>query len=248
MIKKSIIASCILAGSLNITNADMIGLEGGYALWNSSLKGDISSAGESVDFENDLGYGDKLNNGFFWVDIEHPLPIIPNIKLQKTNFEDSSVGTITKNFTFAGESFTTSSEVTSSLEMYQNEIIPYWDILDNWVHLDVGLNIKQITGNIKMDATGVSVDKDFDVILPTIYAKTRFDLPFTGLSAEGDISAVKYQENEFIDYKIGLRYETEWGLGANAGYRSQSITLDDIDDITGTIKMDGFFVGMFYHF
>ncbi|MGB3751622.1 MAG: TIGR04219 family outer membrane beta-barrel protein [Arcobacteraceae bacterium] len=248
---KKIILSSIVAISLATSiHADFIGAEAGYAIWNSSLSGDIQKGNGTLDFENDLGYGSSETNSFMWAYIDHPLPLLPNFKIQKTNYSDDASGRLNKNVTFDNQNFTMNENVSSSITLDQVDFIPYWRILDNWVNLDIGLNIKMIDGNIKVSSKDAvkPTDSDFNVILPMLYTKARFDLPLTGLSLEADASYVSYDGNKFSDLKAGIVYETTIGLGATVGYRQQKITLDDIDDVYGDLTIKGAYAGIFYHF
>jgi len=241
----SIASTLVLTTSIN---ADIIGAEVGYVGWHSSITGDIKKGTGSLDFENDLGYGSKETNSFIWAYIDHPLPFLPNLKIQQTNFSDRASGTINKSVTFSGKNFSISDSVNSSITLDQVDIIPYWRVLDNWVNLDIGLNIKVIDGNVKIDSATQHANEDLNVILPMLYTKARFDLPLSGLSVEGDMSYVGYSGNKFSDIKAGVVYETNFGLGATIGYRQQNITLDDIDDTYGEIIIKGAYAGIFYHF
>ena len=83
---KKIILSTVCASLLTITaNADFLGAEAGYALWTPALTGTIKNGSDLVDMEKDLGFGDKENNSFVWAYLDHPLPLIPNVKIQQTN-------------------------------------------------------------------------------------------------------------------------------------------------------------------
>lgn len=244
--KKLLLSTTVALALVTAANADFIGAEVGYAAWNSSLTGDIRKGNDSLDFERDLGYGSSESNGFMWAYIDHPLPLLPNLKIQKTNFSDSATGTIQSPVTFNGTALGAVS-ATTSLTLDQVDVIPYWRILDNWVNFDLGLNIKAIDGSIEIKADNTA-RSDFSVILPMLYAKARFDLPFTGLSVEGDASYIGYSGNKFSDIKAGVVYETKFGLGATIGYRQQNITLEDIDDTYGDITIKGAYAGLFYHF
>lgn len=248
---KKILFSATLAVALATTaNADFIGAEVGYAAWSSSLTGNVQKGTGTLDFEQDLGYASNKTNGFMWAYIDHPLPFLPNLKIQKTNFSDNSEGTINSNVTFGGKNFSANESVSSSVTLNQIDFIPYWRILDNWVNFDIGLNIKAIDGKVQVNSRTSSkeANADFDIILPMLYTKARFDLPFTGLSIEADASYVGYSGNKFSDVKAGIVYETSYGLGATIGYRHENITIDDIDDTYGDITIKGAYAGLFYHF
>ena len=249
---KRLLLSCVAASMLvTVSNADMLGFEVGYAAWAPSLTGDIKDGGDKVDFEKDLGYGDSEANSFFWAYFDHPIPLLPNIKIQRTNYSDSARGTATLNTTFAGQTISTLGTYDSELTLNQTDLIPYWRILDNWVNLDIGLNLKSIDGNIKIDSVNNSVthiDQDFSAVIPLLYAKARFDMPFTGLSVEADMSYLNLAGNKISDMKAGLVYQSVFGLGATIGIRKENVTLDDVDNVSGKLDINGVYAGLFYHF
>ena len=166
------------------------------------------------------------------------------------NTFSGSLGTVSatvKNITFDGTTY--NGSIKSELTLDQTDIIAYWRILDNWINVDIGFNIKTINGNIKLEATGsTTTDKDFSATIPMLYAKGRFDLPFTGLSAEADISYISYSGNKFTDFKAGVVYQTSFGLGATAGVRTENLKIDDIDDFSSDLTISGAYIGAFYHF
>jgi outer membrane protein len=246
---KKIILSTVCASLLTITaNADFLGAEAGYALWTPALTGTIQNGTDSVDMEKDLGFGDKENNSFVWAYLDHPLPLIPNVKIQQTNYTDKSKGELSKNLTFANKAFAVSEKTTNEFTLNQTDIILYWRLLDNWVNFDIGVEAKSIEGNIKINTQTKHIDEDFSITLPLAYAKARFDLPFSGFSVEADIATVSYSGNSFTDTKAAVVYETAIGLGAIAGYRNETLKLDDIDNNDLDIVISGMFAGVFYHF
>ncbi len=243
----SLVATVAIATSVN---ADFLGAEVGYAAWSPSLTGDIRKGTGTLDFEKDLGYGSSEANSFMWAYIDHPLPLIPNLKVQKTNYTDSASGTIaSSSVTFAGVLLPTELASTS-VTLNQLDVIPYWRILDNWVNLDIGFNFKSIDGNVKIDTlvTNKHANTDFSAVIPMLYAKARFDMPFTGLSVEADISYISLAGNSFSDMKAGVVYETTFGLGATLGIRQEKLTLDDIDGVYGDVNIEGIYAGVFFHF
>lgn len=251
MIQKSkkLLFTCLATTLLSTASqADFLGAEVGYAAWAPELTGDVRKGTGTLDFENDLGYGSKETNGFFYASFDHPIPLLPNIKIQKTNYSDAASGTVTGSLTFANKTFSASEKVTSSVTLDQIDLIPYWRILDNWVNFDIGLNFKSIEGNIEVNSATQNANEDFSVIIPMLYTKARFDMPFTGLSVETDLSYIGYAGNKIYDFKAGIVYETEIGLGATAGYRKENITLDDVDEVYSNINIQGIYAGIFYHF
>ena len=243
--KKNIVLLSLSAILALGASADTFGLEMGAAAWASKTSGNIEYKGDSIDLEKDLGYED-LNTNFIWASFEHPIPLIPNIKIQHTKIEDTA--SKISNVTFDNKTF--SGNVSSSLQLNQTDFIAYYELLDNWVNLDVGINGKFIDASVSVNDTSTTPasNKNLEYIIPMVYAKARFDLPFSGLSAETDLSYITYEDSEFYDLKGGLLYETSFGLGATAGYRMEKLQLDDISDVNSNIDIKGAYAGLFYHF
>ena len=251
---KKIILSSICASLLTLSvQADIIGAEAGVSMWSASTSGSYkgSKLGDTtIDVSNDLGYGSKSTNNFFWVYIDHPVPLLPNIKIQQTNFTDNSSKLLNKTIKFDNKTYTANSNIKSELTLNQTDIIAYWRILDNWVNFDLGLNLKSIDGNVKIEDTNAqnNTNKSFKATVPMLYIKARFDLPLSGLSIEADASTISYSGNKFTDVKAGLVYQTSFGLGANIGIRNEQILIDNIDNFNSDLKISGAYLGMFYHF
>lgn len=248
--RKKLLTAALAATSLltTVSNADMLGAEVGFAGWASSINGDINKGIGSLDFESDLGYGQHKTNGFLWAYVDHPVPLIPNLKVQYTSLSDDADGIVDSNVVFNGETFSASDNVSSKLELNQLDIIPYYRILDNWVNLDLGINFKVIQGEINLETATAQTVQKLDGVVPMLYAKARFDLPFTGLSVEADGSYLGYDNSYIYDAKGGLVYETSYDFGATIGYRKESINIDDISNVDANLNIEGIYVGIFYHF
>ena len=241
---KSLVTITTLA---TVSNADFLGAEVGFGVWNTKTTGDIRKGSDNISFEDDLGFNGNKANNYFYVLFDHPLPLIPNVKIQKTNFSTSANGKMTKVITFANQQFTLDESISSKLVLDQTDLILYYRVLDNWVNLDLGLTVRAIEGNINIKGTA-TIDESFDIIIPMIYTRGQFDLPFSGLSAEVDFNYIGYMGNTFLDLKAGLKYEFESDFGLTAGYRTQKLEIDDIDDIYGSVNNSGVYAGLFYHF
>lgn len=241
---KKILLSSILAAALATSiNADTIGLEAGAAFWNASASGDVemTKTGDTkFDLTDNLGLDDNVGANFLWAVIEHPIPLIPNLKIEKTSF---SVDSKTLNAgTFAGNAISTNAK--SELVLNQTDFKIYYELLDNWVNLDAGINIKILDGSVTLDTT----KEDISAPIPMLYAKAKFELPFSGFALEADISTISFSGSSFTDAKAALLYETSFGLGATIGYKKQTLNLDDISDYNAELNISGMYAGMYYHF
>ena len=70
------------------------------------------------------------------------------------------------------------------------------------------------------------------------------------IAAQGAvINEVSYDDSSITDYQAGIGYETDIGLGIEAGLRSFQIDYDDSDDDEeADLTIDGIYAGVFYHF
>lgn len=246
--KKALFSLAATAAILSSSQADTLGVEAGIGIWQTDLSGYIKKGTDSFDLKDDLGYGDSETNNYFYASFEHPIPLVPNIKIQHTKLKQSATGTMTKTATFNGKSFSASANVDSNLQLNQTDFILYYELLENWINLDLGLNAKHLNASINLKSGSTETKESIDTVIPMLYAKAKFDLPFTGLSAESDISYITMGGNTFSDMKAGLLYEAPYGLGVTLGYRAENLTIDDIDDVYSDIDAKGFYLGAYYHF
>jgi outer membrane protein len=227
---KKILIFTALATTLSM--ADFIGGELNIGYYNHTPSGTIQYQGDTIDVKDTLNWNDEADM-FAKVYIEHPLPIIPNIKLGYSDFSHSGAGTISQAFNFGGTTYAANSNVDSAFDLKMYDLTLYYELLDNWVNVDVGVNVKYVDGlvAVKNDA-GVSESTDFQVPIPMLYAKARFDVPTTDLSFQVEGNYVTYDGHTLYDAEAGIRYTLALGVGLEAGYKTMKLKLDDIDDLS----------------
>lgn len=242
--KKILISSLLAATLATSINADTFGFDAGAAFWNASAAGDIQyKSGAKFDLADNLGLDDSVPANFLWATIEHPIPLIPNLKIEKTSFSvDSKVTTVAGTGQFSGITATTNDK--SELVLNQTDFKLYYELLDNWVNLDAGFNIKMIDGSFSI----ANETENISAPIPMLYAKAKFELPFSGFALETDISYLGFDGSSFSDMKAALLYETSFGLGATLGYKKQTLSLDDVSDYNAELTISGIYAGAFYHF
>jgi len=218
---------------------DVIGGEINLGFYNHFPSGIAQKDGDSVDVERDLNW-DSKSDIFLRAYFEHPLPLLPNIKVGYTRFYHDGVGTASKSFEWGGITFLSlSDEVESSLDLDIFDIGLYYEILDNWLNLDAGVNLKYFDGDIDVASTFKNDHTNIEFVMPTLYGRAKFDVPATDLSflLEGDF--IGYDGNTYYDFELGARYEFLLGIGAEVGYKIMKIKIDDIDDISIDADFDG---------
>ncbi len=227
-------------------SADFIGFAVGAAYWNPDPSGDITYMNSgSNDFSDDLKLGDSQEN-VLWAVIEHPVPMLPNIKLVKTTLGlEGRNGTLNADF---GDVNAGLPGVNTDLTLDQIDAIFYYEILDNWVNLDLGLNFKIIDGSAKVSRQPFSTKEDFTATVPLLYGNAVFELPFTGFSAGLEASLLSVNDNSVTDMTATVGYESDIGLGVLAGLRRQSIVLKDTGDVDLDFTVSGPFAAVYYDF
>jgi outer membrane protein len=236
----TIAASLLLTASF--TYADTIGAIAGASYWASKKSGQLQSGGSAVDLDNDLNFSNQQLPVLF-VSLEHPIPVIPNIRLQFLNMQQTKTGTMNTSF----KSINFNGPVTTNMDMSQFDLTLYYEILDNWVSLDVGLNAKYFQGDIEItDKNNASnhTRTRLKTAIPMLYASAAGDLPFTGLSLIGEASAVSYSSNKVYDANIKFREQIAV-VAFELGYRKEKIKLDNVHDINVDVDISGpFFSAM----
>jgi len=227
------------------TLADTVGVRAGANLWMQAYEGDASSGGADISLDNDLGYDDETGSSFY-LQVEHPVPVLPNVMLAHTKVDASANGAL-NNIEFDGISY--SGNVSSSIDISHTDLTFYYEVLDNWVNLDVGITGRHFSEGLSITerSTGLTGDLDLDYILPMIYGEARFDLPLSGLSIGLVGNGIGYQGDVLYDLQAKIAYTFTLGLGIEAGYRIFDLDYED-DDEFADVSIDGVFAGVYWDF
>lgn len=222
----------------SIAAADVLGLGANVSYWDSDLTGNASQGGDTVDVENDLNL-DSDSNANLTAIFEHPIPLLPNVRLNYTAIEQSGRGELGSGYDTIGAG----APVQSELDLDQLDLTLYYELLDNWVNLDAGLTARKMDGKLTVrDVTGVSPasETEVDAVIPMLYAAARFDLPLTGLSIGVEGNGVSYGGDSIIDGAGYAQYDISV-LRLRAGYRQMNIDYEDGDEALD-IELGGPFI------
>lgn len=232
-------------------SADTIGFTIGAAIWNHAPSGNLayseSGTATEIDLDETLDLSTEAE-GFFWLAIEHPVPLLPNIKLQHSSINSEGSNTISQNVRFGDTTYTLGDDLDSEISLSQSDFTLYYEVLDNIFSLDLGMNVKVIDADLSISSTTSQESTSLELYVPMLYAAVKFDLPLSGVYLGGSGSVIGYSGNSYSDYLLNIGYESDIGLGVEGGYRSQKIELDEIEDISADFQFSGAYLGMFYHF
>ncbi|MDX1633080.1 MAG: TIGR04219 family outer membrane beta-barrel protein [Marinobacter sp.] len=207
--------------------ADVVGLGASVSYWDSDLSGTAATNGSTVDVENDLNL-DSDSNANLNAYIEHPVPLLPNVRLNYTKIEQSGRGELgLDGFDFIPGNV----EVQSDLDLDQLDITLYYELLDNWVNLDAGITARDLDGELLVQEVGGTAASrtEIDAIVPMGYLAARFDLPLTGVSVGAEGNAISYDGDSIYDLNAYGQFEVTV-VTLRAGYREMSIDYEDGND------------------
>lgn len=211
-----------------LVQADTIlGIYVGGGQWRADYEGDVGRP--SIEL-TELGLNES-NNNFYYVALEHGVPILPNIKLQRTDIASRQTAVISQTFTLNDVTFTVDSEVTSDFDLSHTDATLYYEVLDNWLNLDLGLTLRKFNGYARAASNSQAESVDLDHTIPLIYGKAQFNLPLTGFAMGGAINAVNYKDNRITDYNayVSYTFDSALDIGAEVGYRSLDLRVDETD-------------------
>lgn len=227
--------SAILASSFlpSLATADVVGLGASISYWDSDLSGKAATNGSFVDVENDLDLTSDSNVNLAAY-VEHPVPLLPNIRL---NYTQLSLGGSGRLGLGGFGDIPSGVDVRSDLDLDQLDLTLYYEVLDNWVNLDLGLTARKLDGELVVQGAGNSEEVDVDAVLPMGYVAARFDLPLSGVSVGAEGNFIGYDGDSVSDFNVYGQYQLSL-LQLRAGYRKMAIDVEDGDDVLD-IEIDG---------
>jgi len=135
MIKKLTLASLFTSG---ILYADMAGGEFFIGMYSHSPSGYASytepytglGLGTSADLEDTLHW-ESNENIFLKAYIEHPVPLIPNVKVAFTQLSHEGTGEVGNDFVWGGIHIPTLGTVENSLDVGKYDLTLYYDFVSH---------------------------------------------------------------------------------------------------------------------
>ncbi|WP_414828507.1 TIGR04219 family outer membrane beta-barrel protein [Alteromonas sp. H39] len=218
--------------------------------WNTSTSGGFADSSSTANFNFD-----DETNGAAYIAVEHPVPFLPNLKVNYTGLDTSGVTNLETSFTFDGNLYTAESDVMTNADITSTDIILYYELFDNdLISFDVGLNGKYIDGTLIVEdqASSTRGVEEFSGVIPMVYSRVQVGLPFTGLAAYAEGSYLSFDDHTVSDYQVAVTYSFIESLAVDMtlqlGYRNVQIDIEDLDDVYADMEYDGAFAGVEIHF
>ncbi|VAW90690.1 hypothetical protein MNBD_GAMMA21-1770 [hydrothermal vent metagenome] len=235
--------SLILLSVASLSNADALGVRVSGGLWSYEASGDIrdsATATDTFNLKDDFGIKDTEEfQGFVY--FEHPVPIIPNVRVGITSLKLTGNGNTVGTKLWNGTSILGDTNIISDIDLSHTEIGLYYEIIDTGFDLDLGVNVKLFDGTVSLsDGATVNASSTFSETIPMLYGSIGIPL-VAGFSIGGDISYINYNSDSFSDYFVNVRWVSSFLLGIEAGYRSFTIDYADGDQFAD-VKIEGPYV------
>jgi outer membrane protein len=226
----------------------LLGLYSGAQAWNMETSGGFSNDGSNTEFN----FEEQTNTNLY-VAFEHPLPLIPNVKVQRTDMSTQGNVTLDSNFSFGGELFPINVDAITDIDITATDIILYYELFDNdLISFDIGLNAKYVDGELLVTSDDTKAREEFSGPVPMVYSRLAVGIPFTGLGAFVEGSFLSIDDHTFTDYQAAVTYSLIENLAIDVtfqlGYRAVKIELKDLDDIYSDLEFKGVFAGLEVHF
>lgn len=253
----------LAAATLSIcsqAHSDILGVYVGGGVWQGSVSGNLSNTDSS---NSDAVTLEELNledpqNTFAYIALEHPVPVLPNVRIAMTNLSAEGESTITRDIELNDNfSFPANANSQSEIDLSHIDYTLYYELMDNYLSFDLGLTGRSFSGNARLsydteEGESGTEQLELDGIIPMLYAKAQIDLPFTGWYVGGSVNYISITDNSITDAEAKIGYLTSGlglDLGFDLGYRSFSIVAKpDEDDFEADLTIDGPYASLIVHF
>lgn len=221
--------------------ADVIGIYAGIGYWAYDLGGDAIS---DISLDDDFNIS-SANGVHIYLALEHPIPLLPNVKFAYTSISDRSTSALTTGFAFKGVPFLLGQSVDTEIDLTHMDITLYYELVDIGFDLDLGVTGRLMSGEVSIGP----IRENVNVVVPMAYAHAKVGFLFTGLYVGGLINA----GSDIVDYQLKIGWETENFIfpefGIEVGYRSFSVDANEGDfDVDMDVVTDGIFLNLTAHF
>ena len=258
---KKIVSSVVLGTSLlsTVASADLTRVEAGVGMWQQTPSGYAkrTNSNGALKLNGTYTSAEKENTGAYaWIFVKHPLPIVPNLRLEYVSFSDE--GTTTGDVNGVG---LPNKGAPTTIDVQQYDVIPYYNILDNtfWMTIDLGLDIKIIESDATVSAVSVNgfqvysgYSSSDQTVVPLLYLRDRVQIPFTGIGIEADAKAITDGTNTMYDIRAKVDYTLDFvpvvQPAIEVGYRMQKLKVDDGDKSQIDLQYSGLYMGIMARF
>lgn len=247
--KKYLLTSLFLCVTSLPAAADMLGIEVGAYVWHTDVSGSITAPALGYDLQ--LQESDKEVSSVIYIAIEHPIPVLPNLRLTRSNIEHTGAGTLV----FEGEDLT----AQGTIDLGHTDLTFYYEVLDNAVSLDLGITARIFDGSLDLTFTRVTTGQRFpsssslNTTLGLLYVDLQADLPL-GLGMGLHLNVGDTGKESATDINAHVDYNIISGLNISGGYRlldtdmESRATIGSVEGgVTSDFDVEGPYFSISYH-
>lgn len=209
----------------------------------------LSDSTGSFDLVDDLDVDSPEQTSMILI-LEHQISALPNVRYQSYNIDSSDSPSTNPDFSTGQGSLGMGSNGVTSYDLESNDLVLYYQLLDNWMDLDMGVDLKHVDGQVSHMGPGNNVE--IDETIPLLHLSARVELPINGLYLGANINSnfvnLGVSESQAQDSTIMLGFENGTGLGIAGGIKSFSLDLNSSDDTDTDLEYDGLFVNGYLNF
>jgi outer membrane protein len=261
--KRILLAPLLVATLITLNTeayADALGLRAGVEYWKADLSGEaqalnpkVKVQSKPINFDEWQFYGETYNS--IWINFEHPVPFVPNIRMVYTNIENYKIRT--RKITAGPTTYYVQESVALTFDSVDATL--YYEVLDNWINLDVGITARTLKGDFEsVQSIGsnltipVTSRTKLNEVVPMIYINGRIDIPFLdGLYVQSVFNGISQSGNTLYDTDVRVGYDfdlTVLDIGIYTGYRRMVLDTKNLGNLYADATMDGLMTGLEIHF
>ncbi|MFK8011474.1 MAG: TIGR04219 family outer membrane beta-barrel protein [Marinicellaceae bacterium] len=214
----------------------VFGVEAGIQSWYYDNSGDIASPFDPTISDGNFDIDNESALTYF-IALEHGVPLVPNFKLRHTKMDDQ---------------INCAADVAClgdiDINLSHTDITAYYELLDNWVNLDLGLSGIYFSGNSQIQSAINIASEDYSEIIPALYGKAEFEFPTTDISASLTANVGTLTDNSVVDLELAVKYKFTLGFGLEAGLRRQTVDFNDFDTVNVDSTSTGVYAALNFDF
>jgi outer membrane protein len=216
---------------------------------------EAESDNDRLDVKNDANLGDKTKP---WAKfkLEHPIPLIPNIKLAYMPMKFDGSGNVQRTVTWGNNTYNLDQGFNLSVKLDRIDTTLYYNFpfiktaTAGKLDVEFGLNVRTIMFDGKLSGTtvaGQSISESASITLPIPMGHLAAEIrPINQVSLVGELNYISYSKNAYYDYVAGLRLSPHGLLRTplkpfvEVGYRYEKLKIDE-EGVKTDLKVKGLY-------
>lgn len=246
------VAAPIFAASVfssSVAQADtLLGIYAEVDYWSANMDGDFGNGDSNGFFKSFEGEpGERSQHGILSAHFEHGIPLLPNIWVRLNTIKYDNTQALNNNVNIGSASFNTASPVNYSFDFSHTDAALYYEILDNWVTLDIGLGAKNMEFEYELRQGSEVYTYEEAGTVPMLYGKAALELPLTGWQITAQAMSLSFEDDRIDDINVELGYNVNSFFQIALGYRQIMIDVETNALEDSEITLDGSYLSFIAH-